>query len=167
MSADDDVDLASFEVSEDRRLFLWRLKATERLDINGKIRQPIAEGARVLVSQNCRRNEHDHLLAALDCLEGSANRDFRLAVTDVTYKQAIHRAGLLHVAFHIGRSSSLVGCVLEQKRRLQLTLPHCIRDVRRTRRNFSPRVKVEQLDGHLLNSRARLVALCCPALAAK
>src|SRR3954464_7998510 len=46
---DDDVDLARLEVGEHCLLFLLGLEATQGLDIDRKIGETLAEGARVLV----------------------------------------------------------------------------------------------------------------------
>src|SRR4029078_8462095 len=79
----------------------------------------------------------------------------------------VHRALALHVRLHVRGGRALVGCVLEEKRGFQLSLPRRVGEVRRTRGHRSSSIKIEQLGGHLLNGRACPVALLRPALAAE
>ena len=59
--ADDDVDLLLLEAGDDRRLLLRGLKPAHRLHVHRKIGEPLAECSRVLIGENRRRHEHDHL----------------------------------------------------------------------------------------------------------
>ena len=75
---------------------LWkRLITAMRI---GKVGEPLAEGARVLVGEDRRGHEHGDLTSALHRLERGAHGDLRLAVADVADEQAVHRTRALHVA---------------------------------------------------------------------
>src|SRR5947207_9866227 len=116
MCANDDVGLASFQVGENALLFFIRLKAAQRVNLEWKVSQTFAESSRVLVGEDRRRDQDDHLPARLHRLEGSAHCDLGLAVSNVPDQEAIHRTRLLHVALDVSRRRSLIGSVLEQKR---------------------------------------------------
>src|SRR5207244_11259284 len=73
----------------------------------------------------------------------------------------------LHVYLYIGRRRSLIRSVLEQKRGFELTLPDCVRQVRRTSGDFAPSIEVQQLYRHLLDCRSGLVALRSPPFSAE
>ena len=121
----------------------------------------------MLLGENRRRNEHGDLPLRLHRLERGAHGDLGLAVADVADEQAVHRPRFLHVALYVGRRLALVGRVLEEERRLELPLPRRVGHMRRTARNASSRVEVEQLDGHLLDRQRAFVALLRPALSAE
>ena len=145
---------------------VWKRLITATLI--GKVGEPLAEGARVLVGEDRRGHEHRHLPPALHRLERGAHGDLRLAVAHVADEQAVHGTRALHVRLHVvGGRLALVRRVLEQEAALELALPRGVRHVRRPRRNLAPRIQVEQLERHLLDGGARLVALLRPALAAE
>src|SRR6266550_3857090 len=136
MCANDDVGLASFQVGENALLFFIRLKAAQRVDLEWKVSQTFAESSRVLVGEDRRRDQDDDLPARLNSLERGPDGNLGLPVTNVPDQEAIHRTRLLHVALDVSRRRSLIGSVLEQKRGFELTLPDCIRQVRRTSRDL-------------------------------
>src|SRR4029078_901478 len=100
-----------------------------------------------------------HLSPALPRLERGARGDLRLAVADVADEEAVHGTRALHVALHLGGGAALVRRVLEEEAALELALPGRVRHVRGPRGHFTARVEVEQLEGHLLDGRARAIAL--------
>src|SRR3954468_11177482 len=63
--ADDDVDLARLEIGEDCLLLLLGLEATEGLDVDRKVGETLAEGARVLISEDRRRDQNHNLSTRL------------------------------------------------------------------------------------------------------
>ena len=165
--ADDDVDAPLRELLEHCLLFLRRLKPAEHRDAHGKIRESLAERARVLVSENRRRNEYRDLALRLHGLERRTHRDFGLSIADVPDKEPIHRTRRFHVFLDVGRCLALIGRVLEEERRLELRLPRRIRSVWRPRRDATARVQIQELDCHFANRRARLLALLTPAFSAE
>src|SRR5258708_1974395 len=167
VSANDDVDLLLRQCGERFGLLLCGLKATQHRDAYGKVGEPLGERSRVLVGQNGRGHEHRHLPATLHRLERRAHRNLRLAVSDVADEQAVHGTHALHVLLYVGRGLALIGRVLEEEAALELSLPRGIRNVRRPRRHLAARIEIEELDRHLLNGRARPVALLRPPLSAK
>src|SRR5512141_2073408 len=167
VSSDHDVDLSAGEIGNHFLLLLRSLEAAHRADLDRKISETVAECPRVLLGENRRRNENRDLPVGLHGLERGAHRDRGLSVTDVTDEQAIHGPRLLHVALHVGSRCALIGCVFEQKRRLELALPWSIGNVRRSHRNSSAGVQIQQLDGHLLNRCLRSIPLLAPPLSAQ
>ena len=83
----------------------------------------VAEGARVLVGEDRRRDEHGDLPPALHRLERGAHGDLGLAVADVADEQAVHRPRALEVLLHVLGRLALVGRVLEEEGGLELPLP--------------------------------------------
>ncbi len=163
--ADHDVDLLFLEVDEGGGLLFRVLKSAERGDAQREIGQALAERAQVLVGENRRRDENGDLPTRLHGLERGAHRDLRLAVAHVADEQPVHRPRGLHVGLHLHRRGPLVRRVLEEERRLELPLPGRVGNVCRSRGDLAARVEVEQLDRHLLNRGARLLALLRPATA--
>ena len=167
VSADYDVDRAVGELGENRRLLLRCLKAAEHGDAHRKIGEPFTEGARMLIGEDRRRYENGDLPLGLHRFESRAHGDLRLPVADVPDEQAIHRPDGFHIGLHLGGRFSLIGRVLEQEGRLELTLPRGVRNVRRARRHLAACVQIEELDGHLVNCRARFLTLLAPPFPAE
>jgi hypothetical protein len=115
MRPDDDVDRPVGETGDDLCLFGGREKAAERRDPHGKVGEPVAERARMLLGENCRGNQHRDLATGLDCLEGGTDRDFGLPVPNVANEQAIHGLRTLEVVLHVVRRLALIGRVLEEE----------------------------------------------------
>ena len=81
------------------------------------------------------------------------------------------KAGLdiarLQGALHLYRCLTLVGRILEQERRFELPLPRPVGRGGGLGGHLATRIEVEQLHGHFLQRRARLVALLRPPPAAE
>ena len=165
--ADDDVDLLLGDLDQRRRGLLRALKARERAHGHREIRESLGERASVLLRQNRGGHQHCHLSPRLHGLERRANGDLRLAVADVAHEQAVHRARGLHVRLDLDRRLALIRRVLEEKGGLELALPGGVRKRRDLVGDAAARVEIEELERHLLQRGARLVALRSPALAAE
>ncbi len=122
MGADEDIDFALLEVSEQLLHLLGLAGAAQVIDAHGKILQPLAEGSPVLEGQHRRWHEHGGLLAVGRGLEGGAYGNLGLAEAHITANQAVHGLVALHVGLDGLGGRELVGRVLIDERGLQLLL---------------------------------------------
>ena len=77
----------------------------------------------VLLGEDRRRHQEQHLLAVGGRLEGGAQRDLRLAVADVAADQPVHRLRRLHVRLGLLDRLELVVGLAIRERALELELP--------------------------------------------
>ena len=82
---------ALVEGRDDLLLLLGRAEARDVVDGEGVVLQPLGEVAVVLLGEDRRRREDQHLPAVVGGLERRAQRDLGLAVADVAADQAVHR----------------------------------------------------------------------------
>ena len=148
----------SAEALHRRPLLGRRPEARDMLDRDRVVLQALGERAEVLLGEDRRRHQQHHLLVVLDGLEGGAQRDLGLAVTDVAADQAIHRARRLHVGLDELDRVALVGRLGERERVLELALPVGVHRVGVALAALALRVQVQQLAGQLLGGPA------CPRL---
>ena len=80
----------------------------------------------MLLRQHGGGGQHRHLFSRRDRFEDGADGHFRLAETDISADQTIHRPCLLHVALHIGGGLQLIRRRFIGERFLQLVLPGTI-----------------------------------------
>ena len=137
------------------------------LDREGVVLQALGERAVVLLGEDRRRHEHEHLLAGVGGLERGAQRDLRLAVADVAADEAVHRALGLHVGLDELDRLLLVGGLRVRPGRLELAQPVGVRRVGEARAAAALGVEVQQLAGELLRGAPRAVLHELPALAAE
>ena len=105
MGADDDIGLALGDFLLGQRQFLGADKARRLRNAHRQAAETIGEGLEMLTGQQRRRHDDGHLNAVHRGDEGRAQRDFRLAETDVAANEAIHRpAGAEIVANGLDRS---------------------------------------------------------------
>ena len=123
MGADQDVDAALVEGRDDLALLLGRAEAADVVDGERVVLQALGERAVVLLGEDRRRREHEHLLAVVGGLERRAQRDLGLAVADVAADQAVHRRRALHVGLDVLDRLALVGGLGVGERVLELALP--------------------------------------------
>ena len=123
MGADEDVDLALGEALDRLALLGGRAEAADVLDRERVVAQALGEGAEVLLGEDRRRREHQHLLAVVGGLERGAQRDLGLAVADVAADQPVHRALGLHVGLDGLDRLALVGRLAVRERGLELAQP--------------------------------------------
>ncbi len=91
VGADDNVDLAGFEVGENFLLFGGAAEAAEHFDAHGKCGEALFEGFEMLESENGGGSKNGDLFAVGDGFEGRAHGDFGFAVADVAAQEPIHR----------------------------------------------------------------------------
>ena len=121
----------------------------------------------MLVRQNGGRHENRDLAIRLYGLERRTHGDLGLAVSDVANEEAIHGPWLFHVLLDVDGGFPLIRRILEEERRLELSLPRGVGEMRGPGGDLSAGVEVEQLDRHLLDRGARLVSLLRPPLSAE
>ena len=168
MGADQDVDAALGEALDRLALLGGGAEARDVLERERVVGEPLGERAVVLLGEDRRGHEHQHLLALGGRLEGGAQRDLGLAVADVAADQAVHRARRLHVGLDQLDRLALVGRLGEREALLELALPVASRARTRGRRAGGARRRgPSSSPGQLLRGapRARLHRL--PARAAE
>ena len=147
--ADDDVDLAGGQVSENDLLFRFRPEAADHFYPHRKTGEPLLQRLLVLKGQHRGRRQKRHLLGVHDRLECGAHGDLRLAVPDVAAQQPIHRRRRFHVALDVGDRRLLVGCQVVFERVFELLLPMRVGIERVPRHGLARGVQLEQLLGHV------------------
>ena len=120
------------------------------LDHERLVAQALGERAVVLLGEDRRRHEHQHLLAVARRLDRGAQRDLGLAVADVAADQPVHRALGLHVGDHGLDRVALVGRLAVGERRLELAQLLGVLRERVAAAALALGVEVEQLAGELL-----------------
>ena len=98
--ADEDVDLAGGEVGEDPLRLLRRHEPRDHLDAHREVAEPLAERVEVLLGEDRRRREEQHLAAVDGDGERGAHRDLGLAEADVAADEPVHRPRRLEVLLH-------------------------------------------------------------------
>ena len=78
-------------------------------------REALRERTRVLFREQCGGHQKGHLLARMDCAEGSAGRELRLAEANVPADQTIHGARQGEVRVDFFRTLRLVRSVIPRK----------------------------------------------------
>src|SRR3954470_7636026 len=167
VGADEDVDTAVVERGDRLALLLRAAEAADVLDREGVVLQPLRERAEVLLGEDRRRRQDEHLLAVVRRLERGAERDLGLAVADVAADEAVHRLRALHVGLDLLNRLALVGRLLPREGGLELAQPVGVLGERVAVAAAALGVEVEQLAGELVGRapRARLHRL--PRLAAE
>ncbi len=128
------------------------------VDRHRVVGEALGEGAEVLLGEDRRRRQHQHLLALRGGLERSAQRDLGLAVADVAADQAVHRPRRLHVGLDRLDRLALVGGLGVGEALLQFALPLGVGLEGEPGPPAALGVEVEQLARELLRGapRARL-----------
>ncbi len=167
MGADQDVD-APLREALDRGLLLGGgAEARDVLERERVVGEALGEGAVVLLGEDRRRHEHQHLLAVAGRLEGGAQRDLGLAVADVAADQPVHRPRRFHVGLDQLDRLALVGRLGEREALLELALPVGVRPERVAAAPPALGVQAEQLARELLRGAARARLHRLPARAAE
>ena len=117
MGADEDVDLAGGEVGQ-HLLRLGRLaEARDHLDVEREVAEALAERVPVLLGEDRRRAEHEHLPAVDGDGERGAHRDLGLAEADVAADEPVHRPRRLEVLLDgLDRPRLVVGLAVRERR---------------------------------------------------
>ena len=138
------------------------------LDRERVVAQALGERAEVLLGEDRRRHQHQHLLAGVRRLERGAQRDLGLAVADVAADQPVHRALGLHVGLdrldrrRAGRASRWYGNAASNSRSQSRVGLEGVAAAA-----LALRVEVEQLAGELLRGAAGARLDLVPARAAE
>ena len=164
---DEDVDLAGGEVGE-HLLRLGRLaEARDHLDVEREVAEALAEGVPVLLGEDRRRAEHEHLPAVDGDGERGPDCDLGLAEADVAADEPVHRPRRLEVLLDgLDRPGLVVGLAVRE-RRLEPLEP-LVREIEaRALGTLALRVEREQLAGELAHRLARAALEVLPRLAAE
>ena len=115
VGADQHVDLALGEVGE-HLLHVGRLaEARDHLDADREVAVALAEGVPVLLGEDRRRHEHQHLLAGDGDRERGAQRDLGLAEADVAADEPVHRPRRLEVLLdRLDRACLVLGLAVRE-----------------------------------------------------
>src|SRR4051812_5248828 len=165
--ADQDVDAAVVERGDRLALLLRAAEAADVLDREGVVLETLGERAEVLLGEDRRRREDEHLLAVVGRLERRSERDLRLAVADIAADEAVHRLRALHVGLDLLDRLALVGGLLPGEGGLELSEPVGVLGERVAVAAAALGVEVEQLAGELLGGAARARLHRLPRLAAE
>src|SRR3954471_7346932 len=165
--ADEDVDPAVVERGDRLALLLRAAEAADVLDREGVVLQALGERAEVLLGEDRRRREDEHLLAVVRRLERGAERDLRLAVADIAADEAVHRLRALHVGLDLLDRLALVGGLLPREGGLELSEPVGVLGERVAVAAAALGVEVEQHAGERLGGAARARLHRLPRLAAE
>ena len=122
VGAYDDVDFARGQVGKHLFHLFGLAGAAQVVDGDGKVLEPLAEGAEVLEGEHGSGHEHGGLLAVDSRLEGRPDGHLGLAEAHIAAHQAVHGSVALHVGFHGLCGLELVGGVLIDERSLELLL---------------------------------------------
>ena len=132
------------------------LKTRERSNRHRKAGEARLDGIRVLTNQQSGRHEHGHLLAILNCFEGSANRNLGFAVTNVAGEKAIHGYFRFHVALNFFDGGELIGSLDKRESLFEFALPRSVWAEGVTARLHSHRIQLDQVNSNLAHSLARV-----------
>src|SRR4051794_24826788 len=167
VGADEDVDAAVVELRDRLALLLGRAEAADVLDHERVVLQALRERAEVLLGEDRRRREDEHLLAVVGGLERGPERDLGLAVADVAADEPVHRLRALHVRLDLLDRLALVGGLLPREVRLELPQPVGVLGEGVAVATPALGVEVEQLAGELLRGAAGARLHRLPRLAAE
>jgi len=103
MGADDDVHRARFEPRQRVLLLTLGHETAQRTHGHGIGRETLLERDQVLGREHRRGHQYRHLRARLDGLEGGAQRNLGLAVSDIAHDQAIHGRVPLEIGLDVDR----------------------------------------------------------------
>ena len=114
---DEHVDLAGGEVGE-HLLGLRRLaEPRDHLDVEREVAEALAEGVPVLLGEDRRRAEHEHLPVVDGDGERRPDGDLRLAEADVAADEPVHRPRRLEVLLDgLDRPGLVVGLPVRERR---------------------------------------------------
>ena len=153
---DHDVDLARAECVHDAALLSRRAEARQHGDPHREGGEPLGERLVVLLREHRRRHDDCHLLAVHDRLEGGAERDLGLSVTDITHDQPVHGPPALHVALDVLDRLQLVGRLGVGESVLHLDLPGAVPGEGEAGGRLARGVEAQKLAGDLLGGLLRL-----------
>ena len=167
VGADQHVDLALAELGQ-HPLDLGRLaEARDHLDAHREVAVALAERVPVLLGEDRRGDEHQHLFSTDGHRERGTQCDLRLAEADVTADEAVHRPRRLEIFLHgLDRARLVFGLAIGEVG-LEPFHPFLIDVVGDTDPGLALGIELKQLAGHLTKVRARAVLEVVPGLAAE
>ena len=165
--ADQNLDLAGLEVGQHLFDVLRRAEARDHLDADREVAVARAERVPVLLGEDRRRREHQHLLAVDRDGERGPDRDLGLAEADVAADEAVHRARRLQVLLDRLDRVLLVGRLTVGELGLQPLEPVVPEVVRHAGRLLPFRIEREQFAGELAHALARPRLQVVPRLPAE
>ena len=159
--------LPAAEVGEDPLRLLRRHEARDHLDAHREVAEALAERVVVLLGEDRRRREQQHLPAVHGDGERGAHRDLGLAEADVAADEPVHRPRRLEVLLHRLDRGLLVRRLAVGEARLELRQPLAREVVRDSLSGLALRVELDQVAGELADGLARARLERLPRLAAE
>ena len=142
-------------------------EARDHLDPHREVAVALAEGVPVLLREDRRRHEHQHLLAVDRDGERGAERDLGLAEADVAADEPVHRPRRLEVLLdRLDRARLVLGLAVRELG-LEPLEPLVVDVVGDARPRLPLRVELQQLAGQLAQVLARARLEVVPGLAAE
>ncbi len=167
VGADENVHAAGGEVLEDPLLLRRRPEAGEHLHLHREVREPLPEGAVVLLGEDGGRHQDHDLLAVQAGFERGPQSDLGLAVAHVAAEEPVHGLAGLHVVLHGVDGPQLVLRLVVGKGLLEAHLPFPVLGEAVAGGGLAERVEVQQLAGHLAGGLAHPALDVLPGLAAQ
>ena len=132
MGADDDVQAARLQVFECLFLLPGVAEARQELDAHRECNEALLEGVVMLERQNRGGSKHSHLLGIHDGLESRPHGHLCLSVSHVSAEEAVHGAGIFHIALDRLDGVDLVPCQFKLESIFELLLPGRVLAERKT-----------------------------------
>ena len=151
MGADQDVHAPFGKTLHGGFLLGRRAKPRDVLQRDRVVGQPLGERPVVLLGEDRRRHQHQHLLALVGGLERGPQGHLGLAVADISADQPVHRPRRLHVRLDQLDRLALVRRLGEREALLELPLPVGVDPERVPRAALSLGVQAQQLARQLLH----------------
>ncbi len=167
VGADQDVHLPLRVALEDLPNLSGLPQPRDHLHVEGRVGEPLAERAEVLLGEDRGGHEHHHLLAVGRGLVRGSQRHLRLAVADVAADQAVHRPRLLHPGLDRVDRLHLVGRLAIWEGGLEGELELAVRSEGVAAPHLALGVEIEELARHRLRGAARPGLHVLPALPAE
>ena len=167
VGADQHVDLALRERPQRLLDVAGLAHARDGLDLHREVAEAVAEGLQVLLHEQRRRRQHEHLPPGDRGQERRAHRDLGLAEADVAADQPVHRllAGEILVDL-VDRAQLILGLGVRE-RALEPLQPALLILVGGARARLAHGVQAQQLAGELVHRGPGARAQRVPGLAAE
>ena len=167
MGADEDVDLARSEVGEHGLDLCGLAEPRDHVDVYREVAIAIAEGIPVLLCEDRRGAEHEHLLAVDGDRERGSHGDLRLAEPHVAADEPVHRARRLEIFLDsLDRAGLVVGLTVRE-RGLEPLEPLAGEIEGHPLGPLALRIELQELAGELSDRRSRPRLEVLPRLAAE
>ena len=164
---DDDIHHALLQIRDRLLLLCRRAEPGEQIDPHRKIFHPLHKRIIMLLRQNGRGHQIDHLLVLLHRLEGRPDGDLRLAVPHIAADQTIHDPAALHILLGGHDRADLILRLLEGEHLFKFPLPDRILAVLEALALLSCRIQLHQILRDLVHRTAHLRLGLVPLLGAQ